>query len=79
MLAALLGKDTYMYLGVDSGYDILAGFVCLSMPSKPRGQKRAPDREAPPTASVCAPVCKGPRPIQPRGVALPIPTNVLVA
>lgn len=38
-----------------------------------------PDNSLPPTASVWVPWGSGPRPIRPRGVALPIPTNVLVA
>ena len=47
--------------------------------SNPPSGTAPPGSSTPPTASVWVLWGSGPRPIRPRGVALPVPTNVLVA
>ncbi len=65
MAAMRLSADEY--LSRENRYDILDTFWCLS---RARSKTSAPDREAPPTAPVYAPLGRGPRPMRPREVAL---------
>lgn len=73
-IAHSLGFPREAYLGRDCGYDILDDFVFLS---KPRIATKASGETTPPTASVYAPIGRGPRPLRPRAVALRMDDSTL--